>query len=116
MYAALPGRRNADQVRDDAQEIAKELTREHPDLVLWKMTKSLRPGKVFLDWSQNTGAKTTISPYSLRGRERPYVAAPRTWAEIEEGAEEGLGQLEVEDVLARADEHGDIFGDELGAE
>ena len=116
MYAALPGRRNADQVRDDAQEIAQELTREHPDLVLWKMTKALRPGKVFLDWSQNTGAKTTISPYSLRGRERPYVAAPRTWAEIEEGAEEGLGQLEVEDVLARADEHGDIFGDELGAE
>jgi bifunctional non-homologous end joining protein LigD len=114
MYAALPGRRNADQVRDDAQEIAKELTREHPDLVLWKMTKSLRPGKVFLDWSQNTGAKTTISPYSLRGRERPYVAAPRTWAEIEEGAVEGLGQLEVEDVLARADEYGDIFGDELG--
>jgi bifunctional non-homologous end joining protein LigD len=114
MYAALPGRRNADQVRDDAQEIARELTREHPDLVLWKMTKSLRPGKVFLDWSQNTGAKTTISPYSLRGRERPYVAAPRTWAEIEEGAEEGLGQLEVDDVLARADEHGDIFGDELG--
>jgi bifunctional non-homologous end joining protein LigD len=114
MYAALPGRRNADQVRDDAQEIARELTREHPDLVLWKMTKSLRPGKVFLDWSQNTGAKTTISPYSLRGRERPYVAAPRTWAEIEEGAEEGLGRLEVDDVLARADEHGDIFGDELG--
>jgi bifunctional non-homologous end joining protein LigD len=114
MYAALPGRRNADQVRDDAQEIARELTREHPDLVLWKMTKSLRPGKVFLDWSQNTGAKTTISPYSLRGKERPYVAAPRTWEEIEEGAEEGLGQLEVDDVLARADEHGDIFGDELG--
>ena len=115
MYAALPGRRNADQVRDDAQEIAKELTREHPDLVLWKMTKSLRPGKVFLDWSQNTGAKTTISPYSLRGKERPYVAAPRTWEEIEEGAEEGLGQLEVDDVLALADEHGDIFGDVLGA-
>jgi bifunctional non-homologous end joining protein LigD len=114
MYAALPGRRNADQVRDDAQEVAKELTREHPDLVLWKMTKSLRPGKVFLDWSQNTGAKTTISPYSLRGKERPYVAAPRTWAEIEEGAEEGLGQLEVDDVLTRADELGDIFGDELG--
>ena len=114
VYAALPGRRNSDQVRDDAQEIAKELTREHPDLVLWKMTKSLRPGKVFLDWSQNTGAKTTISPYSLRGKERPYVAAPRTWAEIEEGADEGLGQLEVDDVLVRADELGDIFGDELG--
>jgi len=115
MYAALPGRLNADQVRDQAQEIARELTREHPDQVLWKMTKSLRGGKVFLDWSQNTGAKTTISPYSLRGRPRPYVAAPRTWAEIEEGADEGLGQLELEDVLARVGEGGDLFGELLGA-
>jgi bifunctional non-homologous end joining protein LigD len=113
MYAALPGRLDADQVRDEAQQIARELTKEHPDLVLWKMTKSLRPGKVFLDWSQNTGAKTTISPYSMRGRDRPYVAAPRTWAEIEEGAEDGLGQLEIDEVLARVGEHGDIFGDLL---
>ena len=89
MYAALPGKLNSDEVRDQAQEIAQELTAEHPKLVVWKMTKSLRGGKVFLDWSQNTGAKTTISPYSLRGRDRPYVAAPRTWDEIEEGAERG---------------------------
>jgi bifunctional non-homologous end joining protein LigD len=113
MYAALPGRLNADEVRDRAQGIAQELTREHPDLVLWRMTKSLRPGKVFLDWSQNTGAKTTISPYSLRGRERPYVAAPRTWEEIEEGAEEGLGQLELDEVLARVEVDGDLFGAQL---
>jgi bifunctional non-homologous end joining protein LigD len=114
MYAALPGRLNADGVRDEAQAIAQELTREQPDLVLWKMTKALRGGTVFLDWSQNTGAKTTISPYSLRGRERPYVAAPRTWEEIEEGAEEGLGQLEMDEVLARVDSDGDVFGDLLG--
>jgi bifunctional non-homologous end joining protein LigD len=114
MYAALPGRLNADEVRDRAQRIAQELTREHPDLVLWKMTKSLRPGKVFLDWSQNTGAKTTISPYSLRGRERPFVAAPRTWTEIEQGAEEGLGQLDLDEVLSRVDEDGDVFGSQLG--
>ena len=113
MYAALPGRLNADEVRERAQAIAQELTGEHPDLVLWKMTKSLRPGKVFLDWNQNTGAKTTISPYSLRGKERPYVAAPRTWEEIEDGAEEGLGQLALDEVLTRIDEHGDIFGDTL---
>jgi bifunctional non-homologous end joining protein LigD len=115
MYAALPGKLNADEVRDQAQEIGQELTREHPDLVLWKMTKSLRGGKVFLDWSQNTGAKTTISPYSLRGKARPYVAAPRTWDEVEEGAEEGLGQLEMDDVLTRIEESGDIFGDLLGS-
>jgi bifunctional non-homologous end joining protein LigD len=113
MYAALPGRLNADGVRAQAQEVAQELTREHPDLVLWKMTKSLRPGKVFLDWSQNTGAKTTISPYSLRGKDRPYVAAPRTWEEVEKGAEEGLGQLQMGEVLARVAADGDIFGDQL---
>jgi bifunctional non-homologous end joining protein LigD len=114
MYAALPGKLNTDEVRDQAQEIAQELTAEHPKLVVWKMTKSLRGGKVFLDWSQNTGAKTTISPYSLRGRDRPYVAAPRTWQEIEDGADEGLGQLEMDDVLSRVADDGDIFGDLLG--
>ncbi len=115
LYAALPGRLNADEVRDRAQKIAQELTREHPDLVLWRMTKSLRAGKVFLDWSQNTGAKTTISPYSLRGKDRPYVAAPRTWTEIEDGAEEGLGQLDLQEVLTRVAANGDIFGDQLTA-
>jgi bifunctional non-homologous end joining protein LigD len=113
LYAALPGRLNADEVRDRAQRIAQELTREYPDLVLWRMTKSLRPGKVFLDWSQNTGAKTTISPYSLRGKDRPYVAAPRTWAEVEEGAEEGLSQLQLDEVLSRVESDGDVFGDAL---
>ncbi len=110
LYAALPGRLDADGVRDLAQRIARELTREHPDLVLWKMTKSLRGGKVFLDWSQNTAAKTTISPYSLRGRDRPYVAAPRTWQELEAGAEGGLEQLEDREVLARVATDGDVFG------
>jgi bifunctional non-homologous end joining protein LigD len=111
MYAALPGRLNADEVRDRAQEIARELTKEHPDLVLWKMTKSLRPGKVFLDWSQNTGAKTTISPYSLRGRERPTAAAPLTWDEVEEGAEDDLAleQLTMDQVLERVARLGDVF-------
>jgi len=115
LYAALPGEVDADTVRDQARGIAQELTREHPDLVLWKMTKSLRGGKVFLDWSQNTGAKTTITPYSLRGKDRPFVAAPRTWAEIEEGATDGLGQLLLEEVLARVDQEGDIFGEALGS-
>jgi bifunctional non-homologous end joining protein LigD len=80
------------------------------------MTKAKRPGKVFLDWSQNTGSKTTISPYSLRGTPAPYAAAPRTWEEVEEGAEElgSLGQLRFDEVLARVEEHGDLFGDLLG--
>ena len=115
MYAALPGDKSADEVRDLAQEVAQQLTEEHGDLVLWKMTKNLRHGKVFLDWSQNTAAKTTITPYSLRGRNRPYVAAPRTWDEIETGAEdsEEIDHLLFDEVLARIDEEGDVFGDLL---
>jgi bifunctional non-homologous end joining protein LigD len=115
LYAALPGRKNADEVRDLARAVAQEMSREHPDLVLWKMTKSLRPGKVLLDWSQNTGSKTTISPYSLRGQPAPYVATPRTWDEIEEGAEDAdaLRQCAMDEVLDRIDELGDIFGDQL---
>jgi bifunctional non-homologous end joining protein LigD len=115
LYAALPGRKNAEEVRDQAQEVARELSKAQPGLVLWKMTKSLRGGKVFLDWSQNTAAKTTIAPYSLRGRTAPYVAAPRTWDEIEEGADDpaALQQLTMDEVLARVEEDGDVFGDLL---
>ncbi len=115
LYAALPGRKNAEEVRDQAQQVAKELAGEH-DLVVWKMTKALRPGKVFLDWSQNTAAKTTITPYSLRGRGTPYVAAPRTWAEVEAGADDarGIGQLTLAEVLDRVQEDGDVFAELLG--
>jgi len=114
LYAALPGKLNADDVRDVAQKVAKELAAEEA-LVVWQMTKARRSGKVFLDWSQNVAAKTTISPYSLRGRGTPYVAAPRTWAEIEEGADDPLGieQLRWHEVLDRVAEHGDLFGELL---
>jgi bifunctional non-homologous end joining protein LigD len=115
LYAALPGDLTADQVREEAQVVARELAETHPELVVWRMTKSLRPGKVFIDWSQNTGAKTTITPYSLRGAVIPYVAAPRTWDEVEAGAqhEGALRQLDFQTVLSRADEQGDIFGELL---
>ena len=94
-----------------AKEIAEELQAEHPKLVTATMTKSKRSGKVFLDWSQNAGSKTTVSPYSLRGVERPFVATPVTWDEVEEGAEDPLGleQFRYDEVLARVAEHGDLF-------
>ncbi len=115
LYAALPGQLSSDEVRDLAKKVAQELARSHPDLVLWQMTKAIRGGKVFLDWSQNTGTKTTISPYSLRGGEAPYVAAPRTWEEVEEGAAHpgSLRHLRMEEVLDRVDHLGDVFGDLL---
>jgi bifunctional non-homologous end joining protein LigD len=111
LYGALPGEQDCDTVRDIAREIAQDLTRARPELVVWKMTKSLRPGKVLLDWSQNVAAKTTITPYSLRGKDAPYVAAPRTWAEVERGAEkqDTLRQLDMDDVLARLARDGDVF-------
>lgn len=65
-----------------ARRVAQQLEQAMPKLVTATMTKSLRAGKVFLDWSQNNAAKTTIAPYSLRGRDHPTVAAPRTWDEI----------------------------------
>jgi bifunctional non-homologous end joining protein LigD len=109
LYATLPGDLTSDQTRDLAQQLAQELTKKHPELVVWKMTKSLRPGKVFLDWSQNVAAKTTICPYSLRGKEAPTVAAPRTWDEVSAGAEDGeaLRQLELDEVLDRLEADGD---------
>lgn len=115
LYAGLGGDLSSDQVRDLVQQLAQELTRAHPELIVWKMMKSLRPGKVLLDWSQNVAAKTTISPYSLRGRELPCVAAPRTWDEVERGAAAAPGaagtleQVMVEDMLDRLDRHGDLL-------
>lgn len=113
LYAALGGDLTSDQVRDLVAQLAQELTTKHPGLILWKMTKSLRPGKVFLDWSQNVAAKTTISPYSLRGKELPTVAAPRSWAEVEHGAEDpdALTQLHFDEVLQRVAADGDIISD-----
>jgi bifunctional non-homologous end joining protein LigD len=103
LYADLDGRRDSDEVRDYANGIAEELEKARPELVVSQMTKARRGGKVFLDWSQNSGSKTTIAPYSLRGRDFPTVAAPRTWDEIEAGAEDpfGIEHLRFSDVLDR---------------
>jgi len=111
LYATLPRRLPPDESTALAKEVAEELQGEHPRLVTATMTKAKRSGKVFLDWSQNAGSKTTVSPYSLRGRDRPLVATPVTWAEVDEGAEDPLGleQLRLDEVLTRVEEHGDLF-------
>ena len=111
LYADLPKRLPSDESTALAKEVAEELMKEHPDLVTSVMTKAKRPGKVFLDWSQNSGSKTTISPYSLRGRERPTAAAPLTWDEVEEGADDELAleQLTMDQVLERVARLGDVF-------
>jgi bifunctional non-homologous end joining protein LigD len=99
LYAAVSGRQDAGVLRAYAKSLAEQLARRMPHLVVSRMTKTLRPGKVLLDWSQNTAAKTTIAPYSMRGRETPCVAAPRSWDELERP--EKLRQLRFEEVLER---------------
>lgn len=89
-----------------ARRVAQQLEKTMPKRVTATMTKSVRTGKVFVDWSQNNGAKTTIAPYSLRGREHPTVAAPRIWDEIEDPK---LRHLNFDEVLDRVQEMGDLL-------
>lgn len=89
-----------------AKRVAQQLEQAMPKQVTATMTKSLRTGKVFLDWSQNSSAKTTIAPYSLRGREHPTVAAPRTWDEI---SDPKLRHLRFDEVLERVADMGDLL-------
>lgn len=105
LYARLPAGAEIDPA-GLAKQVAEGLQAKHPERVTAVMRRADRKGKVFLDWSQNNRAKTTISPYSLRGRERPWAAAPRTWEEL---ADPELRQLEFFEVLSRAGEFGDLL-------
>ncbi|MEV8212206.1 ATP-dependent DNA ligase [Leifsonia sp. NPDC077715] len=108
LYAALDGSQTSDQVSAVAHELARVLESDHPDLVVSDMKKSLRAGKVLVDWSQNNGSKTTIAPYSLRGRFEPTVAAPRTWREL---ASKDLRHLDYREVMQRVQRRGDLLAD-----
>jgi bifunctional non-homologous end joining protein LigD len=112
LYCALDGRWTSDQVSAFAHELARALEADHRDLIVSDMKKTLRPGKILIDWSQNSAAKTTIAPYSLRGRSHPMVAAPRTWEELES---DSLTHLDFEAVLNRVQEHGDLLHPLLAA-
>jgi bifunctional non-homologous end joining protein LigD len=106
LYVPLVGSQSASVVHGYARAMAESLERTARDKVVAKMAKNLRPGKVLLDWSQNNPAKTTICPYSLRGRAQPWVAAPRSWDELEDC--DSLTQLTATQVLDRVDELGDL--------
>jgi len=106
LMCRLPGGRDSDEAAGYAREVAEDLERALPKLVTSKMTKSLRPGTVFFDWSQNVAAKTTVTPYSLRAAATPTVSAPFTWDEVE-AAE--VRPLHPDEVLARIDEYGDLL-------
>ncbi len=107
LYAPLDGSVSSQQVSDVAHELARSLEADHKDLIVSAMKKTLRENKVLIDWSQNSAAKTTAAPYSLRGRFTPMVAAPRSWDEFDDPA--AVEQVRFEEVLDRVDDLGDLL-------
>jgi bifunctional non-homologous end joining protein LigD len=106
LYASADGRRTSEALTEVARGLADALEADHPELVVATLAREKRRGKVFVDWNQNHAARTTVAPYSLRGRLRPTVAAPRTWEELDAA---GLSQLDYREVLDRVERDGDLL-------
>jgi bifunctional non-homologous end joining protein LigD len=112
VYVPLNGRDTYDTTKPFAKAIAQLLEKQTPDLVVSKMKKVERRGKVFVDWSQNHRSKTTVAVYSLRARERPTASTPVTWEELERACDrEDASMLvfEAGEVLERIERDGDLF-------
>jgi bifunctional non-homologous end joining protein LigD len=108
LVAAITGL-TSEQASQLALDLAGQLARAHPDLVVSRMTKALRPGKVLVDWSQNNAAKTTVAPYSLRAMPQPTVSTPVTWEEVGACRQPGDLVFTSDDVLARVADGGDLL-------
>ena len=112
VYVPLHTPTTYEKTKPFAHALARLLEEEHPDLVVSDMKKSLRVGKILVDWSQNDEHKTTISVYSLRARERPTVSTPLHWEEVERVLTKKNPKLvvfEAEEVLKRVEKMGDLF-------
>jgi bifunctional non-homologous end joining protein LigD len=112
IYVPINGAVTYDDTKPFARALAEQLEREHPERVVSKMTKSLRAGKIFVDWSQNDEHKTTVCVYSLRAKQRPMVSMPVTWAEVAAAAKGGDGNplaFDAAEALRRVEERGDLF-------
>jgi bifunctional non-homologous end joining protein LigD len=112
VYVPLNTSITFDQTKQLSREIAGHLEREHPKLVISKMAKALRKGKVFVDWSQNDEHKTTVNVYSLRAKDQPTVSTPVTWEEVENTLKKKDSKLLVfpsHRVLKRVEKLGDLF-------
>jgi bifunctional non-homologous end joining protein LigD len=99
----------AEEASDQARHFAQALERDRPDLVTSRMSRSLRPGKVLVDWSQNNGSKTTVVPYSLRARTHPTVSTPVTWDEVAACEHPGDLFFTAAEVPARVADLGDLW-------
>ncbi|GAA1535281.1 hypothetical protein GCM10009678_17130 [Actinomadura kijaniata] len=98
-----------DRAEEYAKQAAYKLATDHKDLVVAKMERQVRRDRVFVDWSQNNPAKTTVAPYSLRAAERPSVSTPITWEELEDARRPSDLVFAAPDVLDRVAEHGDLL-------
>jgi len=119
VYVPLNSKVGYERTKPFANAVAKLLEKQTPDEVVSKMAKASRKGKIFVDWSQNDRAKTTIAVYSLRAREHPTASTPLRWEEVEATAESGKAEdlrFEASQVLERVDEHGDLFAPVLELE
>jgi bifunctional non-homologous end joining protein LigD len=106
LYVPFPSPMDCDSVMDYARTMATDLAAKHGDKIVATMTKAKRTKRVFIDWSQNHAAKTTITPYSLRGKDLPFAATPVTWNEVRAGLSE---QFLFSETMARLQEYGDLL-------
>ncbi|GAB3067472.1 non-homologous end-joining DNA ligase [Micromonospora schwarzwaldensis] len=114
----IAGTQDAEVVSGYAKRIAQELEQAHPKLIVSRMAKNLRPGKIFIDWSQNSAAKTTVAPYSLRAQPVPAASTPLTWDEVEAGAagkRPATRPYTATEVLRRVAKQGDLLAPLLDA-
>jgi bifunctional non-homologous end joining protein LigD len=113
VYVPLNSRHSHEHASDFAKAAGGLLEQRHPKGVTITMARDQRPGKVFVDWSQNSRHKTTICPYSLRARPEPTVSTPVSWDEVAEAAEGAELRFTAEEVLDRVEEMGDLFAPTL---
>jgi bifunctional non-homologous end joining protein LigD len=114
LYARIDGL-TAAQASDLARGYAERLERDSPRQVTSRMTKALRSGRIFIDWSQNNGKKTTVAPYSLRARSLPTVSTPLTWDEVAACTAPADLTFTADDVPSRIEAYGDLFAPLLPA-
>jgi bifunctional non-homologous end joining protein LigD len=112
LYVPVDGKATYDHTKPWSHALARHIESRHPELVVTTQEKTVRRGKVLIDWSQNTASKTTVSVYSLRAVEHPRVSTPLTWDEVDRAM--GAGEADLlrftpEEVLERLDGDGDLF-------
>jgi bifunctional non-homologous end joining protein LigD len=116
LIVPLDGKAPFAEVKAFALSVARHLEKQHPDIVVTRMTKSLRNGKILIDWSQNDHGKTTVCAYSLRAQEQPMVSAPLAWDEVTLARKRGnvsALRFDAPTLLQRVSEMGDLLAPSL---